>query len=179
MKIPVRSVHVSRLLCLLWFFGPLSAYAQQQGLPPPPEDVEWGWQGEVLFEINQASLRSEDFALLDRIARVLKDRSGVNLLLTGRTDNSGEAGSNQALSMRRTDSVERYLIRRGVDPHQIAKRSVGEGRPVASNVCAEDRRRNRRVDLAFFPSGQLPPPPTETSGGDSAPDPGLERKDCR
>lgn len=178
MNSPVRSALLSRLLLLLWLFGPLSVHAQQDS-SSPPRGVEWGWQGEVLFQINRASLQSDDFAFLDRIARLMKDRSGVSVLLTGRADNTGEAGSNQALSMRRTEAVERYLIRRGVDRYRIAKRSVGEGRPVASNVCAEDRRRNRRVDLAFFPTGQLPPPPTETSPGDSAPDPGREREDCR
>jgi outer membrane protein OmpA-like peptidoglycan-associated protein len=143
-----------------------------------PEGLEWGWQGHVQFALNSAKLRAEDLPLLDTLAASLTRYPHVSVLLTGHTDNTGSLGYNQQLSVRRGDAVAAYLVSRGVDAARIFKRAQGEQRPVASNTCDPDRQRNRRVDLAFFPTGDQPPAVEEMPLPESAPDRRTEQEEC-
>ncbi len=177
----------------LLFSLPVGAQAPvPQNVPyspePPPQDrspqllapagVEWGWQGEVNFALNSAKLRQADLPLLNKLAATLKSEPTVSVLLIGRTDNTGKLGYNQELSIKRATAVQNYLTQQGVDPDRIYRRAVGETRPVASNLCDEDRRRNRRVDIAFFPTGEQPPPPGSAILTETSPDRQLEKEAC-
>jgi outer membrane protein OmpA-like peptidoglycan-associated protein len=160
---------------LLWSWSAWSAPPYQQS---PPPGIAWGWQAEVFFALNSAELQARDLPLLQQIAADLVRYPELSLLLTGHTDNTGDLGYNAALSARRSGAVATYLVKQGVDPDRILKRAVGEQRPVASDRCDRDRQRNRRVDLAFYPTGEDPPPPPETGSLDSKPDRSTKDPSC-
>lgn len=136
---------------------------------PTASGAEMGWQGNVLFDFNSARLRSEHKSLLDSIARTMRSNPDVDLLITGHADHIGNLDYNRRLAQRRARAVEQYLMTRGIDPQRIVTRTVGEQRPVASSETEEDRSRNRRADLAFFPAGNEPPPAGELVIGDTEP----------
>jgi outer membrane protein OmpA-like peptidoglycan-associated protein len=151
---------------------PYGEYRDYEGYPdrqPPPPRAESGWQGNVLFDLDSARLRSEHEPFLDSIYRAMRANPDIDLLITGHADHIGDLDYNRRLARRRAESVERYLVNRGVDPNRIVTRTVGEQRPIASSETEEDRRRNRRADLAFFPAGSEPPPAGEMVIGDTEP----------
>ncbi|OQW93426.1 MAG: hypothetical protein BWK79_11230, partial [Beggiatoa sp. IS2] len=124
--------------------------------PPAPAGIHWGWQGQVLFKIDSARLQDEYKLLLNQIVELIYQNPTVNVLITGRTDNTGNLEYNQRLSIQRVNAVLSYLIDKGIPSQRIVTQATGEQRPAASNACPEDRLRNRRADIAFFPSGYEP-----------------------
>jgi outer membrane protein OmpA-like peptidoglycan-associated protein len=147
-----------------------SAYTER-----PPAGMAWGWQGGVLFAFDKAVLRDSEWPLLDNLADVLLLNPHAQILLTGHTDNSGKLAYNHRLSQKRTMAVADYLEQKGVDAQRVHQQWVGEQRPVASNQCRQDRQRNRRVDVALFPTGHLVPDEPERVFGETA---AKQSKEC-
>jgi hypothetical protein len=155
---------------LMWTTLALSQTGEEN-YPPPPAGVRWGWQGEVLFEYNKATLHDQYQPLLLRLAETLRQYPNVSLLITGRADNTGNLEYNRRLSLKRIEAVKKFLTKKAVDVSRIIVQNLGEERPVSLDACNEDRPRNRRTDLAFFPTGS-PPPLTKPVQGDTQPQPG-------
>lgn len=139
--------------------------------PPPPVGVQWGWQGEVLFDYNSAKLIEQYKPLLLRMVETLKQSPSVNLLITGRADNTGSLEHNRRLSQNRIEAVKKFLTKRKIASSQIYTQNLAEQKPVSIDACAQDRPYNRRVDLAFYPASS-PPPLTKVTHGDTQPLPG-------
>jgi outer membrane protein OmpA-like peptidoglycan-associated protein len=53
--------------------------------------------------------------------------------------------------MMRANSVANYLESTSVIPDRLQTLGVGESQPVASNESAQDRSKNRRVELRIIP----------------------------
>ncbi len=70
------------------------------------------------------------------------------LTITGHTDNVGTDEMNNALGMRRAQSVQKYLVSRKVKVN-INTLSAGEREPVADNNTEDGRAKNRRVNLTI------------------------------
>jgi flagellar motor protein MotB len=77
--------------------------------------------------------------------------STVNVI--GHTDSDGTAAFNQDLSARRAQAVSSVLIQSGVSPNRIRSIGRGEDAPIASNLNAEGKRQNRRVEITITPNG--------------------------
>jgi len=157
-------------LLILLYCTPLISYAEEYAMPPPA-GVQWGWQGQLFFDLNSAKIHQEYQSLLNQIVEIMTQTPQVSLLVTGRADNTGNAEYNKRLSLKRIQRVVDYLTQRGVQAEHVHTQALGERRPVSSNACFEDRQRNRRVDLAFFPTGAQPPT-TAPAVGDTQPLPG-------
>ncbi|OUD13335.1 OmpA family protein [Thioflexithrix psekupsensis] len=127
-----------------------------QVYPNPPQGLRWGWQDAVLFPFNKAHLEKRFHPTLQGLVDTLQRYPDINILITGHADNTGDAAYNRRLSERRMKTVSDFLQRKGIPSHRIVTRAFGEQRPTGSNACPEDRQRNRRVDLAFFPAGYSP-----------------------
>lgn len=136
--------------------------------PVAPQGLRWGWQDAVLFQFDKAQLQKRFHASLNNVVSTLHRYPDVNVLITGHADNTGDAAYNRRLSERRVKAVADFLQNKGIPSQRIVTQSLGEERPTGSNACPEDRQRNRRVDLAFFPSGYSPELST-TAFGESLP----------
>jgi outer membrane protein OmpA-like peptidoglycan-associated protein len=101
----------------------------------------------VNFAFNSAELEAAAVPVLDQAAEILKANPGVFVSVEGYTDSIGSEEYNQALSVRRAESVYRYLVNRGVDPERCQVKGFGESNPVASNDTETGRAQNRRVEL--------------------------------
>jgi outer membrane protein OmpA-like peptidoglycan-associated protein len=101
----------------------------------------------VTFDFNSADIRPEARPVLDQAAAMLTDNPGVSVRVEGYTDSVGTATYNQGLSVRRAESVYRYLVNRGVDPERFTVEGFGAANPVASNATEAGRAQNRRVEL--------------------------------
>ena len=65
----------------------------------------------------------------------------------GHTDSQGEADANRALSQRRADAVKAALADAGFSRSRISAQGQGEDAPVADNMTAAGRAKNRRVEI--------------------------------
>jgi len=103
--------------------------------------------GDVLFETGMAELRGSAVGNLDRLADFLVRYDTRTAMIEGHTDSVGSESSNQILSQRRAQSVQAYLISRGVSSARLNASGLGEGSPVGSNDSETGRQQNRRVEV--------------------------------
>ncbi len=106
----------------------------------------------ILFAFNSAELKSESEPTLVEIAKLLKSRPTLKVIVTGHTDTVGDFEFNRELSQRRAASVASALSSR----HEIkASRLIPFGAsfasPVATNQSEEGRSKNRRVEIVEIP----------------------------
>jgi outer membrane protein OmpA-like peptidoglycan-associated protein len=74
----------------------------------------------------------------------LKSNKQAMLSITGHTDAIGTAAYNQALGLRRAQTMQRYFVSKGISASRISIESKGEKEPVADNNSDEGRAKNRR-----------------------------------
>jgi len=101
----------------------------------------------VFFESGKWDLRTESYPELDRLVDFLRTNTGVRIALAGHTDNVGADASNLTLSQNRINSVEAYLVAKGIDKARLTAKGFGETRPIATNDTEEGRQQNRRVEF--------------------------------
>ena len=105
--------------------------------------------GDVLFDTGRAELKSGAFTTIDRLSVFMRENPERTLSIEGYTDAVGSDTYNLNLSQRRADAVRAALAYRGIDGGRIATKGFGKANPVASNVTAEGRQRNRRVEIVI------------------------------
>lgn len=107
----------------------------------------------VEFDTGKASLKSSSYSVLDQIARILSRYPDYNLVISGHTDNTGKASSNQSLSERRARACYEYLSSQGIDINRMTYVGYGETRPISDNNTLSGRSLNRRVEFSLVPRG--------------------------
>lgn len=105
--------------------------------------------GDVLFATGSAEIQGGTNQNLEKLADFLKKYPDRQVLIEGHTDNVGSAAFNQTLSRQRAESVQRFLINRGIDSRRLRVSGFGFERPVASNSTALGRQQNRRVEVVI------------------------------
>ena len=102
-------------------------------------------QESALFDFDEASMRPESIAVLNRAA-VLLNRSTRPIMVEGHTDNVGPFDYNQTLSTARANAVGDALVARGVPAARIKTKGIAFSQPIATNDTPEGRALNRRVE---------------------------------
>lgn len=99
----------------------------------------------VLFDVDEFTLNSASKAALDIQAEWLVSNPGYVIVLEGHADERGTREYNLALGFRRAQSVQEYLVARGVSGLRLKTRSYGKERPV--EICSSERcyEKNRRT----------------------------------
>lgn len=99
----------------------------------------------VLFGVDEFTLNSASKAALDIQAEWLVSNPGYVIVLEGHADERGTREYNLALGFRRAQSVQEYLVARGVSGLRLKTRSYGKERPV--EICSSERcyEKNRRT----------------------------------
>ena len=104
----------------------------------------------IFFETGKASLKSESFAELDRVAKFLKENPDIKIEIGGHTDNVGKEASNMRLSQSRADAVALYIISKGASATNVVSKGYGFSKPVATNTTAIGKAQNRRVEFTIL-----------------------------
>ena len=101
----------------------------------------------VYFDFDKATLKPEAMVVLNEAAALLNKNERVVVEVAGHTDSMGSEAYNQGLSERRAQSVQDYLVSKGVKAQRLTAKGYGESMPVASNDTDAGRAENRRVEL--------------------------------
>lgn len=114
----------------------------------------------VLFDSGSANLKPESWPLLEQISRLLNLDTRHPISVEGHTDtvpiSTSRFPSNWELSAARASSVVRFLIAHGVSPARLEATGLAGLRPVATNLTATGRSRNRRVEIVLMRIGDTP-----------------------
>ena len=108
---------------------------------------------DILFATDSTELSGASRGNLRALASNLQAYPNSRVTIIGHTDDVGEAAYNQDLSQRRASAVAGVLIRNGVSQGRISAIGRGESQPVASNLTADGRQANRRVEVIITPNG--------------------------
>ncbi len=101
----------------------------------------------VPFELNSAELRPDAVAQLSELQAALQTSAlaGYRFRITGHTDARGKAEYNRALSLRRAQAVQRFLIEHRIDPARLE--IAGAGADQLLRPDAPEDAANRRVEI--------------------------------
>ncbi len=99
------------------------------------------------FESGKALIKESSLSSMDELADLLMNRPYYRLLISGHTDNVGNAAANLKLSKSRADAVKKYLVKSGVEGDRIITEGFGSKKPIASNKTLVGRQKNRRVEM--------------------------------
>ena len=103
------------------------------------------------FATGTSDLGRGPFVSLDTLAAFLNEQPAMRVALVGHTDSVGGLDGNITLSRKRAQSVRSRLIEAyGVDAARMDAQGMGYLAPVASNLGADGREANRRVEVIIL-----------------------------
>jgi outer membrane protein OmpA-like peptidoglycan-associated protein len=109
----------------------------------------------IYFDFNKAEVKPESDEALTEIAKLLRARPALNVLVVGHTDAVGAFDSNRTLSQRRAEAIVSSLAsKHKVDNKRLFPVGVAFASPVATNTTDEGRAKNRRVELVEMPQAK-------------------------
>lgn len=103
--------------------------------------------GNIYFNSGSARLTNDSIPLLENLHDIVNRCPDLTIEIGGHTDSDGSDAANRALSERRAQAVNNYLVGQGIAPARLVTVGYGESRPVVSNDTAEGKRRNRRIEF--------------------------------
>ena len=121
--------------------------------------------GDLLFSVGESELSKDARTSLQKVVEVMQ-RTPYMVNIVGHTDNlpmrSNRFKSNWELSVARASTVARFLIdEMGMNPSQFVVSGYASYRPIVPNTNAENRAKNRRVEIIISKRLPNPLPATE------------------
>lgn len=108
----------------------------------------------IFFDVGKAELKTQSLAEVEKVTELLKANSELKVQINGHTDNTGNAATNKALSLKRASSVVEYLIAKGIDSDRVSAKGYGSERPIVSNDDEQGGRElNRRTEIEILAAG--------------------------
>lgn len=105
----------------------------------------------VQFQTSKSVILPKSYAILDNVAKVMKENPGYYLTINGHTDDQGDDLKNLKLSAERAKAVLEYLAKKGIARARMESRGYGETQPIDTNLTPEGRAINRRVEFKVTP----------------------------
>lgn len=113
-------------------------------------DWSLGLSDSILFDKNDYRLRPDSRQQIITMASRLAATGITHSRLEGHTDNYGEDSYNEALSLKRANSVaDAWAEGAHVPRSNLVTRGLGKKYPIASNDTAAGRAENRRVTVVI------------------------------
>ncbi len=101
----------------------------------------------VNFDFNKATLRPESYPILDNAAEILLLHKDISVEIQGHTDQIGSDKYNEELSLKRAETVKKYLIAKGVDASRLTTVGMGKKDLLFKDMDPVSRYYNRRVEF--------------------------------
>lgn len=108
----------------------------------------------IFFDVGKTDLKQESVAELEKMKELLVGNTELKVQINGHTDNTGNRENNMVLSLKRAESVVRYLVENGVDARRLSAKGFGSERPLVSNDDEQEGREiNRRTEIEILEAG--------------------------
>jgi outer membrane protein OmpA-like peptidoglycan-associated protein len=105
----------------------------------------------INFDFDSARIRPDSFSILDQVALTLKANPQLaKIRVEGHTDERGGDDYNLLLSQRRSESVMRYLVGKGVSDARLEAVGYGEQKPLVDGHDEAAWAKNRRVEFTIL-----------------------------
>jgi outer membrane protein OmpA-like peptidoglycan-associated protein len=104
----------------------------------------------IFFDFDSAELKPESATELNKLLDFLVLNPGLQVQISGHTDNIGTDAYNKTLSERRAESVVLFLVNRGIPANRLSFEGFGAERPLESNDTETGRARNRRTEMLIL-----------------------------
>jgi outer membrane protein OmpA-like peptidoglycan-associated protein/tetratricopeptide (TPR) repeat protein len=101
----------------------------------------------IFFEFGKSTLKSESYAELNNVIKLLENNETLRIEISGHTDNVGSLKYNTKLSEERAKSVVNYLVKKGIAQNRLEYKGYAYSQPIAPNTTEEGRAQNRRVEF--------------------------------
>ena len=124
-----------------------AAEAHYEALKTKVESIDFHFEsaGEK-FNFN-----SNERPVVDELCEMMKADKNIKVLITGHTDNTGDAAKNlNYYGVKRAEALKNYMVSQGVSADQITCESKGQTQPVAPNTTKENRALNRRAHITVL-----------------------------
>ena len=124
-----------------------AAEAHYEALKTKVESIDFHFEsaGEK-FNFN-----SNERPVVDELCEMMKADKSIKVLITGHTDNTGDAAKNlNYYGVKRAEALKNYMVSQGVSADQITCESKGQTQPVAPNTTKENRALNRRAHITVL-----------------------------
>lgn len=107
----------------------------------------------VYFDFNKFDLTEAAFNELEVILEKLDTISDYSITVIGHTDTIGNEKYNTDLSLKRANSVIKYLVENNIDTSKIRMLGKSFNQPKVPNIDEYNRQQNRRVEIyvTIFP----------------------------
>lgn len=141
----------------------IKGYPSNNGCPAPPKVIEVKEEPKeptmdlvtvakkIKFESGNYNFTQDTYPYLIDLAKILiQEPASTNFKIIGHTDSSGSYEANRALSVRRASAVRNYLVDSGISKSRITIQGLGESEPLDTNLTAEGRANNRRVEIIMI-----------------------------
>ena len=143
-----------------WLYRQLDEYIQQNNLEGTvvlgveERGLLIRFKDQVLFDSGKAIIRKDGEPIVQSIGEILKQNDRA-IRVEGHTDNvpmhSLLYPSNWELSTARAVNVVKFFIEKvGIAPTRLSAAGYSEYHPIADNDTAENRQKNRRVDVVIL-----------------------------
>jgi outer membrane protein OmpA-like peptidoglycan-associated protein len=106
-------------------------------------------ESKINFETATARLTPGSTGSVDALVSYMEANPTARIHVEGFADSTGQAATNEALSVSRAEALKTALVAHGVDESRIETSGMGQEHPVAPNDSAQDRAENRRVEVTL------------------------------
>jgi outer membrane protein OmpA-like peptidoglycan-associated protein len=128
--------------------SPSSRERSSESVTPPVSDDDFA-RIFLFFAIGRDDLSDEAMLKLVNLNVSLARDLQRHILIEGHTDNTGSDLLNKALSVKRANTVAKFLTQQGVDPRRLSLKAYGATRPAVSNDDELGGREiNRRIEIS-------------------------------
>lgn len=107
----------------------------------------------IHFDLDQDAIRTEDRAILDRKADILRANASLRIRISGHADERGSDEYNLVLGNKRSLAAKQYLMSKGIEAGRIDVTSLGETRPVDPASNEDAWAKNRRDEFEIISGG--------------------------
>src|SRR5258706_550973 len=109
----------------------------------------------IFFDVGKYNLKDQSVSEIQRVQELLTKNPLLKVQINGHTDNTGDASTNKALSLKRANAVVDFLVSKGVDQSRVSAKGYGSERPIVSNDDETGGREiNRRTEIEVVGLGE-------------------------
>lgn len=106
----------------------------------------------VFFDFDRDVVTPEARQVIAQAFEASRRTGSATLSVTGHTDRAGSNSYNQALGLKRAQSVQRELESMGIERSRITIQSQGEEQSRVDTIDGQREPQNRRVEILIQPA---------------------------